>query len=80
MTLKKLVKHHQEANYGPVPPSVGIAIAKLAHTRTLDECFELFTVVHMLTKDETALAIMTKDVVEVYTSRYMFKRTTYQGS
>lgn len=70
-TLRKLVAHHEQRFgkvpdiYEPLPSNLEETIARMSHTRTLSECFDIFSIVHKLTKDATALRIITLDVVKV---------------
>lgn len=63
ITLRKLADHH-EKKFGSLP-EIKEAILKLSHTRTLDECFEIFGIIHKLSKDAEALRLVVHDVIKV---------------
>jgi hypothetical protein len=65
-----LVAHFEERfgktpeKFEPLPSNLEEAIARMSQMRTLTECFDIFNIVHKVTKDATALKIITHDVIK----------------
>ncbi|XP_027210038.2 adenosine deaminase-like protein [Penaeus vannamei] len=77
-TVLKLLRAKQAEGGANLPQSAEVTIQR-GHKRTLEECFEVFRILHCLTDNLSAIKTIARDVIQEFVAdnvRYLELRTT----
>ncbi|XP_042887728.1 adenosine deaminase-like protein [Penaeus japonicus] len=77
-TVLKLLRAKQAEGGAKLPQSAEVTIQR-GHKRTLEECFEVFRILHCLTDNLSAIKTITRDVIQEFVAdnvHYLELRTT----